>query len=75
MDQLLGILKNIRGDVDFINEKALVDKRVLDSFDIISIVGEINTAFGVRIDVVDLTPANFNSLESISALVNRLMEE
>lgn len=35
MEELLNILKGIRPDVDFVNEKKLIDDGVLDSFDII----------------------------------------
>ena len=42
MDELLSILKDIRPDVDFEHETKLIDEEILDSFDIISIVGELN---------------------------------
>ena len=46
-EQILEILQGIRPDVDFENEKLLIDDSVLDSFDIISIVGEFNDAFDI----------------------------
>lgn len=72
MDQLIEILEGVRPDLDFEIENALVDDGVLDSFDIISIVGEINDTFGVEIDVVDLLPENFNSAEAIYDLIKKL---
>ena len=72
MEQLLSILKEARPDVDFSSEKALIDDEILDSFDIVSIVSEINMQFGVSIDVDDLTPENFNSAENIYKLIESL---
>lgn len=72
MEQLIEILEGVRPDLDFEIENALVDDGVLDSFDIISIVGEINDTFGVEIDVVDLLPENFNSAEAIYDLIKKL---
>ena len=42
MEELLEILKNVRADVAFETEDKLIDNSVLDSFDIIAIVSELN---------------------------------
>ena len=75
MDKLLEILKDARDDVDFENETKLIDNGVLDSFDIISIVSELNEAFGVNINMNDLLPENFNSAAAIYDLINKLQAE
>ena len=75
MDKIKEILEDIRPDVDFESEKLLIDGNVLDSFDIISIVTELNDAFDIDINVNDLLPENFNSIEAITELVNKLKGE
>ena len=75
MDKVLQILQEIRPDVDFLNEKKLIDGGVLDSFDIISIVGEFNDVFDIDIDVEDLEPYNCNSVEAMRELITRLQNE
>ena len=72
---LMEILEETRPDIDFENETALIDKEMLDSFDIISIVSEINEAFDISINVNDLLPENFNSVDAILALIAKLQEE
>ena len=72
MDKLLEILKEIRPDVDFENETALIDDGILDSFDVVSIISEIDDKFGVQIKITELDPENFNSCESIWNLVQQL---
>ncbi|HAL59510.1 MAG: acyl carrier protein [Sarcina sp.] len=73
--ELMEILEETRPDIDFENETALIDKEMLDSFDIISIVSEINEAFDISINVNDLLPENFNSVDAILALIAKLQEE
>lgn len=72
MEQLLEILKGIRPDVDFENETALIDDGILDSFDVVSIISEIDNVFGVQIRITELDPENFNSAEAIWNLVQEL---
>ena len=71
-EDILGILTEIRPDVDFENESALIDDGILESLDIVAIVGELNDEFDIDISVDDLTPENFNSLEAIIELVEDL---
>ena len=73
--ELMEILEETRPDIDFENETGLIDKEMLDSFDIISIVSEINDAFDISINVNDLRPENFNSVAAILALITKLQEE
>ena len=72
MEKLLNILTEIRPDVEFENEKNLLDDGILDSFDIVSIISEFNDAFEINIRVNHLTPENFNSVEAMKALVINL---
>ena len=72
MEELRTILEEIRPDVDFDVEKELIYGKVLDSFDIIAIVSELNQNYDLRINVNDLLPENFNSIEAIWELVQKL---
>lgn len=72
MEKLLEILKGIRPDVDFENETALIDDGILDSFDVVSIISELDDEFDVQIRINELDPENFNSAEAIWKLVQEL---
>lgn len=74
MDELKQILEEIRPDLDFEVETKLIDDGILDSFDIISIVGELNMHYEIEINVEDLLPENFNSMSAIFELVTKLQE-
>ena len=75
MEKLYKILEGVRADVDIRNGTAnLIDDGVLDSFDIIAIIGEINGAFGVEISVEELLPENFNTPAAMMELIQKLQE-
>ena len=74
-EEIMEILEDLRPDVEFENEKALIDDGILDSFDIVSLVGELNDAFDVSINVEDLLPENFNCVDAMVELVEHLQEE
>lgn len=75
MEKLMEILKSIRSDVDFETEERLVDDGIIDSFDVVSIVGELCDAYDITITVEDIEPENFNSAAAMYRLVERLMDE
>lgn len=75
MEKLLEILKGIRPDVDFENETELIDDGILDSMDVVSIISEIDDEFDVQIRITELDPDNFNSVETIWDLVQRLKKQ
>ena len=75
MEKLLEILDELHPDVDFETEEHLIDNKILDSFDIVTIVAEIDSEFDVSIPAEELVPENFNSAQALYALVERLMED
>lgn len=70
MEQLLRILNETCPGVDFAKETSLIDDGILESLDIVTIVGEIMDEFGVELDVDDLLPENFNSAQAIMDLID-----
>ena len=72
MTKLLEILKNVRPDINFETANALMDGDILDSFDMIAIVGEMEAAFGVNIGLEELVPQNFNSAADMLEMLKRL---
>ncbi len=75
MDELIEILKGIHPEIDYESENELIDKRIFDSFDIVTLVGELTENYDIEIGPEELVPENFNSAKMIWELVNRLMEE
>ena len=72
MEKLMNILKEINDSIDYEKEKALIDGRILDSFGVITLVSELEDAYGIEIGASEMTPDNFNSAEAIYNMVIRL---
>ena len=75
MNELMEILQELRPDVDFENETQLITNGVLDSFDIVALVGELNDEFDIEIKPNNLVPENFNSAKAMMAMIERLQDE
>lgn len=74
MEALLEILNDLHPDVDFENEEHLIDNKLLGSFDIVTIVAEIYSQYGVAVPAKELLPKNFNSAKAMYAMIERLMD-
>ena len=75
MEELYQVLEELRPDVDFESETALITGGILDSFDIVSLVAALNDTFDIEISPNELVPENFNSAEAIWQMVKRLEDE
>ncbi len=75
MDELYELLEDCCPDVDFRAETHLIDDELLESLDIVMIVGELNDRFDISISADDLLPEHFNSAEAIWNLVQQRMNE
>lgn len=69
------ILNDIHPEVDFTECRTLIDDQILDSFDIVTIIAEINDQFDITISAEYILPENFNSAEAIYALIQKLEDE
>lgn len=74
MDKLLGILKSFNPSITPDMEKKLVTDGVIDSVDIVSLISEIEDAFGVEVPMEDIVESNFDSAPAIWALIQRLQQ-
>ena len=75
MEKLLKTLNDLHPDVDFLQAEGLIDDGILDSFDIVTIVAEVDVDYDVAIPAEELTPENFNSAQALYALVCRLKND
>ena len=69
---VLEILQELHEDVDFEQEKHLVEHKILDSFDLVTLVTELSEEFDIEITAEHFIEKNFNSLDALTAMVDRL---
>ena len=74
MERIIELLKEIKEDIDYENEKHLIDDELLDSFDILQIISALDDEFGVAIPAAKIVPQNFNSVEELWSMVQELMD-
>ncbi|MCI8894171.1 MAG: acyl carrier protein [Lachnospiraceae bacterium] len=72
---LLEILEELHPDQEFEGINTLVTDKVLDSFDIITLISEINDTFDVVVSADKIIPENFNSVDALCELIRSLLDE
>ena len=73
--QLLDLLRDLHPDIDFETAEGLIDRKILTSFDVVSIAAELSETYDVELGAVDIVPENFNSARALFALIQRIEAE
>ena len=69
-DQIIKILSELRPEFDFTQDGLnFIEEGMLDSFDIVSLVNELDSQYGISIDGLDIVPDNFSSVDAIANLL------
>ncbi len=74
-ETIISLLEDIKDDIDFESCTTLIDDGLLSSLDIIQLIGALNDEFDISIPATEIVPANFNSVDSMVAMVKRLEDE
>lgn len=72
MEKLLEILEEIKPGVDFKNSHNMLEEGLIDSFDIVNIVANINAEFDIDFSVTEIVPENFETVESLYKTIERI---
>ena len=70
-EKIIEILTELRPEFDFTEEVDFIEEGMLDSFDVVSLVDEIEAAFGVAISGADVLPENFSSIDAICHTIEK----
>lgn len=74
-EKILDILKSMDDSIDYVSETKLIDDKVIDSLTLTALISELESTFNIEIDMDDIIPENFNSIDAIAELVTRLQDE
>lgn len=72
-ERLLTVLQESYPEIDFESSEELVDDGVLDSLTLVGIISALSLEFGVILPYEDIVPENFNSIDSMVALIQKFM--
>lgn len=70
-EKIIKILSELRPEFDFTEDVDFIEEGMLDSFDVVTLVSDLDSTFGVSIDGMDILPENFASVDAIIALLKR----
>ena len=71
-EKIVKILTDIRPEFDFNQENInFIEEGMLDSFDLVTLVTELDETFGISINGVDIVPENFSSVDKIESLLKK----
>ena len=70
-EKIYAILQETRPEFNFQGSDNFVEDGFLDSYDVVTIVSELENVFGVVIDGLEIIPENFETVDKISSLVER----
>lgn len=73
-ERVLKTLKNAMPEIDFESSEYLIDDGILDSIGIVTIMAELSLEFGISIPFEELEDDNFNSIDNMVKLVERMMK-
>jgi acyl carrier protein len=65
------ILKDIRPEFDFAASRDFIGDGMLDSYDIIALVSDLDKAYGISISGLDIVPENFQNIAAIQKLLQK----
>lgn len=60
-EEIIAILNGLRPEFDFSEPVDFIEEGMLDSFDVINLVNELDTKYGISIDGIDVLPENASS--------------
>ena len=70
-NNILCILKGIRPEFEFAEVENFFDEGLLDSFDLVTLVSELDKTFGIHIDGMDIVAENFKNIDAIESLLKK----
>lgn len=71
-ENVLQIMQRACPDIDLLASDSLVDDGLLDSLLLITVVAELKEEFGIIVPYTEIKSENFNSVDAIAAMVERL---
>ena len=75
MEELMKILMDLDDTIDWENEYALINDRILDSFSMLTLISDLEDGFSIEIDASEIVPDNFNSVDAMWKMIKRLQED
>lgn len=71
-EKIIEILGDLRPEFDFTQTGVnFIEEGMLDSFDMVALVSDLENQFDIKIDGVDVVPENFGTIEAIENMLRK----
>ena len=74
-EDVLAILAEVKPTKDLSDVQDIVEGEYIDSFELMLLITDLNEKFGIEIEADDIVPENFNSVECMVNMVERLQKK
>ena len=71
MEKIYELLNNLRPELDYRDSQNFIENGMLDSFDVVALVTDLEEAYDIKIDGLDIVPDNFITVQSIADLIRK----
>lgn len=71
MEQIYEMLAELRPEFDYRASNDFIEDGLLDSFDVVTLVTDLEEKYDILIDALEIVPENFKSVEAIATLVTK----
>ena len=71
-EQIIEILKEVKQGSSLEGVTDIVEGGYLDSFELMALIAALTEAFDAEISVDDIAPENFNSIDAMAAMIERI---
>ncbi|HZJ62618.1 MAG TPA: acyl carrier protein [Kofleriaceae bacterium] len=71
MKTVLEVLKGIRPEFDFTTSEDFIADGMLDSFDVVTLINELDQSYSISIAGTDILPENVRNIAAIKQLLHK----
>ena len=71
MEKIYELLNNLRPELDYRDSQNFIEDGMLDSFDVVALMTDLEEAYDIKIDGLDIVPDNFVTVQSIADLIRK----
>lgn len=75
MERIKEILIEVNDNIDYENESALISNGILDSVELVELVMKLEEEYGIEIPFDEISPDNFDSMEDVFHMIQRIREQ
>ena len=74
-ENVVKIMKEVKPTKNLCELNDIVEGGYIDSFELMMLISSLSNEFDIEIEVDEIIPENFNSLDGIVSMVERLMSK